>query len=140
MALPHDHATDSATGLGNRPARPRRWLWLVPFGLALHLPTLGMGFFTDDYSHQIILQGAEHPTLRPWSLYDFGGVPAPDEPGRQFGFFPWWTSPDWKIRFFRPLTSLTLWLDHFLFGRWSVGYHLTSLAWFAGILILIGGL
>lgn len=140
MALPHNHVTAEATSLENGPAHPRRWLWLIPFGLALHLPTLGMGFLTDDYAHQIILQGVEHPTLRPWSLYDFGGVPDPDEPGWQFGSFPWWTSPDWKIRFFRPLTSLTLWLDHVLFGRWAMGYHLTNLAWFAGLLILMHGL
>lgn len=112
------------------------WRWLGPglivlAGIALHLPALQWGFFADDYGHQVILRSAvEHPTLRPWNLYDFGEFP--DRSGSMWalGGFPWWTSPDWKIRFFRPVSSVSLCLDHAVWGDWAVGYHLTGLALF----------
>jgi hypothetical protein len=104
---------------------------VVAAGVCLHLPSLGAGFFVDDHAHQLALQG-EMP-LRPWSLYDFGetkdwahveGV----------GGIPWWTSLDWKIRFFRPLSSLLLAADHALFGADPMPYHVVSLAWLALLL------
>jgi len=32
---------------------------------------------------------------------------------------------------------MTLWLDHAMFGEWALGYHLTSLAWYIALLILM---
>ncbi len=119
--------------------RLRRWrlVAVILFGLVLHVPTLNMGFFADDYSQQLILQGlADHPTMRPWSLYDFGETPRPPDSTFESGAFPWWSSNDWKGRFFRPLTSMTLWLDHAMFGGWALGYHLTSLVWYVALLVL----
>ena len=41
--------------------------------LALHLPSLGMGFYADDHVHQLALAEPELGLpMRPWSLYDFG--------------------------------------------------------------------
>lgn len=117
-----------------------RWclIAIILFGLALHIPTLNMGFFADDYTQQVVLQGlAEHSTMRAWNLYDFGEAPRPGDPTFESGVFPWWTSDDWKGRFFRPLTSLTLWLDHALFGGWAMGFHLTGLVWYAVLLFLV---
>lgn len=110
---------------------------LILCGLVLHIPTLNMGFFADDYTHQLVLRGlADHPTLRYWSLYDFGVTPRPGDSTFESGAFPWWSSDDWKGRFFRPLTSMTLWLDHEMFGEWALGYHLTSFVWYVVLLIL----
>ncbi len=121
--------------------RPWHIACVVLFALALHVPTVNMGFFADDYTQQVVLQGfGEHSTMRVWNLYDFGEAPRPGDPTFEMGIFPWWTSDDWKGRFFRPVTSLTLWLDHALFGGWAMGYHLTSLVWYAALLVLIFGL
>ena len=120
--------------------RFRRWrlVAVILFGLVLHAPTLNMGFFADDYSQQLVLQGlADHPTMRFWNLYDFGETPRPGDSTFESGAFPWWSSDDWKGRFFRPLTSMTLWLDHAMFGGWALGYHLTSLVWYAVLLVLV---
>lgn len=114
--------------------RGPRWIVLVVALLALRLPSLGAGFAFDDHVHQLVLAGEPHATLRPWSLYDFGMPPGPGEPEYELGAFPWWTSPDLSVRFFRPLTSLSLALDHALFGRIALGYHATSLALFAALL------
>ena len=120
--------------------RFRRWrlVAVILFGLVLHAPTLNMGFFADDYSQQLVLQGlADHPTMRFWNLYDFGETPRPGDSTFESGAFPWWSSDDWKGRFFRPLTSMTLWLDHAMFGGWALGYPLTSLVWYAVLLVLV---
>lgn len=114
-----------------------RWAALViALAVLLHAPSLGWGFFVDDYNHQLVLSGRlEHPSMKPWSVYDFGTVDDLRAIGRE-AHLPFWTSPDWKARFLRPLTSLSLWLDHALFGANAVGGHATSLAWLALWLLL----
>jgi hypothetical protein len=121
-------------------SRPRARLALAAAflgGLALVLPTLGMGFYADDYVHQLVLSGElDHHRLRPWSLYDFGTATDWQGLSGSSGGMPWWMTPEWKTRFWRPLTSASLWLDHALFGSDPLGYHLTSLALYALVLCL----
>jgi hypothetical protein len=111
-----------------------RWMLAAVFAvaLAIHLPALGIGFYVDDHVHQLALEG--RLPLKPWGLYDFGTV-ADWRTDEGLAAFPWWTSPEWKIRFFRPLASLLLALDHAVFGSNPVGYHATSLLWFAALLV-----
>src|SRR5262245_1582951 len=95
-------------------------LGVVLLGLLLHAPSLWWGFCADDYGHQVVRRGAAgQSTMRPWNLYDFGAAPAPGEVNYENGAFPWWTDSDWMVRFLRPLTSLSLWLDHAVFGDWA---------------------
>ncbi len=113
-----------------------RLLGAILLGLLVHAPALFWGFFSDDYGHQVVLDGARgQPTMRPWNLYDFGGAPQPGEVNYETGAFPWWVDSDWSVRFLRPLTSLSLWLDHALYGAWAPGYHATGLLLFALLLL-----
>ena len=125
-------------------AQYKRWLLLIVVGcaVALHAPSLLIGFVGDDYTHQFILQGKwDHPNMRPWNLYDFGTYPLDTHSAWwNEGALPWWTDSDWKLRFFRPLASLTIWLDHTVYGDWVPGYKLTSLFWYAALLLVIYGL
>lgn len=109
--------------------------------LALRAPSLGLGFALDDYTHQAVLSGdLEHPSLTPASLYDFGTF---DEDARLVGERhgqPFWVDPGLRIRFFRPLASASLALDHRLHGSDPRGYHLTSWLLFGGVLLLAHGL
>ncbi|MEW6073624.1 MAG: hypothetical protein AB1726_13655, partial [Planctomycetota bacterium] len=108
---------------------------VVLLALLLHAPSLRWGFFADDYGQQIVLRGlAEHPTMRPWSLYDFGSLASMAELQAETGALPFWTSPAWSVRFFRPIASSSLALDHALFGGWAPGYHLSGLVLFALLL------
>jgi len=52
------------------------------------------------------------------------------------GPFPWWTLPDFKAHFFRPLSSALIVLDHSLFGRAAVWYHAHSILWY--VLLVLG--
>lgn len=107
-------------------------------GLLLQLPTLTVGFFADDYVHQLVLAEDAPPTPVPrWNLYDFGTAEDWAEFGSARGSLPWWTASDWKIRFFRPLTSLALMLDHALWGARPLGYHATNLLLWLALLVLV---
>ena len=119
----------------------RRWFFAaaVVLGLLLVLPALAAGFVADDYMflHRLDVQG-HAASLR---LYEF----ADGRPGQharmmseRFAAFPWWVSDDFKVRFFRPLSSGLFALDHAVFGRAPLGYHVHSLIWYAGLLATVG--
>jgi hypothetical protein len=54
--------------------------------------------------------------------------------------FGWWMAPDFRISFWRPLSSLTHVLDHLLWPRSSVLAHAHSMLWFAALLAVLGTL
>ncbi|HYO53054.1 hypothetical protein [Archangium sp.] len=113
------------------------WLSLV-IALVLALPTLGMGFALDDYLHLLIFEG-RWPLGSPLDLFRFAGGDA--EGMRrvvQEGPYPWWTLPELKIAFWRPLSSALEALDYRFFGRDALGYHLHSVAWYLGVVALFG--
>src|SRR5262245_18679995 len=105
-----------------RSARTTSCSWglalVFSLGLLVQLPTLRIGFFADDYGHQLILRAHGVTPIPRGNLYDFGAAPQWAEFARgSFALLPWWTGSDWKIRFFRPLTSLSLRLDYALWNR-----------------------
>jgi hypothetical protein len=111
---------------------------VLAFGVLLQAPSLGLGFYADDYVHQIALgDAAGRMPMRAWSLYDFGTRADWESFEATEGAFPWWTSADWAVRFFRPLASLSLALDHAVWGSYAPGYHLTSLCLYALLLALV---
>ncbi len=138
-----DWAGQSATALAPLQRGPRLGrgtllaMLAIIIGVALHLPSLRWGFLYDDYIHQFMLRRVDAGApVQPWNLYNFGTRPGPDDPLHKWGFFPWWTDPDFKIRFFRPVTSLSIALDYRLYGDWAPGYHLTSIILFIILLVL----
>ncbi len=119
----------------------RRTLWVsLLAALVLALPTVWMGFINDDFIHLLILEG--FPSLAsPYDLFRFaGGDPEGLQRMIAKGPYPWWTLPELKLAFWRPLSSALAVLDHSLFGRNPVGYHLHSLAWYLGMVALFGTL
>src|SRR5262245_37418961 len=110
----------------------------LSLGLLVQLPTLRIGFFADDYGHQLILRGHGVTPIPRWNLYDFGRAPQWAAFSRGgYSLLPWWTDRDWQIRFFRPLTSLSLRLDYALWNREPLGYHVTSLVLWMVLLVLV---
>lgn len=113
-------------------------LCILALSIAVHLPSVWRGFQYDDHIHQFMMRyGMGWPDASPARLYDFSfwisSVTAQD----MGSLVPWWTDADFKLAFLRPVTSLTLWLDHTIYGGWAPGYHLTSLALFAALGLLI---
>lgn len=119
----------------SRPWQRVAWPLVVLLALLLHAPSLGGGFMADDFGIQLVLDGrVESSTWKPWNLYDFGALADAPSGAVEQGAFPWWTSADWRLRFLRPLTSLSLWLDHGLFGASALAGHAVSMLLFAALL------
>ncbi|HLL81725.1 MAG TPA: hypothetical protein VK420_03700 [Longimicrobium sp.] len=116
-----------------------RVIW-VAMGAALlvSLPTLAVGFVTDDFTQQAVLAGLKTEAT-PFDLFRFtSGDPEAKRPLMELGAFPWWTLPELKLSFWRPLSSALMVMDHALFGRWAPGHHLHSVLWYLGLVAAAG--
>lgn len=123
---------NALSGLARHPRLP---LGLALLAVAISLPALGLGFQLDDYFMRLALM---RPAIdlawerAPTDVFGFfTGDPAFNRRAMEQGALPWWASPDLKLAFFRPLSSLThaldfrLWPDH----PWLMHAH--SLLWLA---------
>lgn len=100
-------------------------------------PTLFAGFFVDDYLHLLTLRG-EDTTATPYDLFQFAPGNAEEiAPDMNRGPFPWYTLPELKLHFFRPLASATMVLDHALFGDNAFAFHLHSLLWYVLLAVAV---
>jgi hypothetical protein len=136
----------------------RRWVgrapvllghrWLPPavvlLALLLVSPGLGIGPMGDDYMQMARVD----PRLRapgfayaPLDLFTFvSGDPAQRGVLLEEGIFGWWMAPDFRMSFWRPLSSLTHVLDHSMLPRSWVLAHAQSMLWFAALLAVLAGL
>lgn len=127
----------------------RSSLLAAVIGMVLTLPAVQTGWFADDYFHRLVLQPPDRPEwlhdiasrIHPLDIFRFfdGNV----ERNRELidvGFVPWWTSEHAKGAFFRPLSSLTHWLDYQLWPRWPGVMHLHSIAWYGLLILAVGAL
>jgi hypothetical protein len=111
-------------------ARPRAWAPLaLAWALLLGLPTLPVGYVLDDHVHRYGFTGFPSPA-QGLDLFSFtpkaaGGL----APFIRSGPFPWWTHPELRVRFFRPLSSALLHVDHALFPDRPLPAHAHSLLW-----------
>jgi hypothetical protein len=122
----------------DRLASPRL-IWRLPLlALLLTLPALATGWQFDDYLHRAALTAsADRPSLRPalMDLFVFmDGDPARTQRRMASGEFPWWTLPEGKVAFWRPLSGLTHWLDYRVWPQQPALMHVHSLLWFAALI------
>jgi hypothetical protein len=94
----------------------------------VHLPALQAPLILDDNAHIAMIDGTYVGQRGALNLFDFI-----DDSNRaaamDLGVIPWWTTPDFRVRFFRPLASALLWVDYRVFGHGRVLAHLDSLVW-----------
>lgn len=109
---------------------------ILAVGWRLFWPTLDAGLFSDDYFVVASMDGELAAPRASFDLFNFGdGTPQDVQALRRLGSIAWWSSPDFRISFLRPLSSALFHLDRALFGRNDVGYHAHSLAaWTAAVL------
>lgn len=114
-----------------RAARSLHRPWSVLLAAFLiTLPTLGAGFFFDDYLHILTLRGDGYGAS-PLDLFRFSsGDVTSMKDNITSGPFPWYTWPALKLHFFRPLSSASMMLDYHLFGGHAAGYHLHTILWY----------
>ena len=116
----------------------------ILLALLLAAPALGVGPMGDDY----MLMARVDPSLHvpgfayaPLNLFTFAsGDPAQRDFLREEGVFGWWMARDFRMAFWRPLSSLTHVIDYLLWPRSSALVHVHSLAWFAALLFVLSHL
>jgi hypothetical protein len=139
----------------------RSWLGgrRVPVFLAIlaiiaMLPALGHGWFLDDMMFRarfLASSGASDEIQQVGRLFRstsrlsdaMSDVYAffKDEEGIEqimnYGVIPWWTDPECRISFWRPVTSFTMWLDYQLYPNSGPLQHLHSILWFGGAVFVL---
>lgn len=113
--------------LGRSPRVAVAFALLCALGLgALSLPA---GFVYDDHFHRVAFL-VRDSQLTPENLFAFSrGDRATTLANIAHGLSPWWTDPEFKLSFFRPLSSALIRLDWGLFGERPVLHHLHSVLW-----------
>jgi hypothetical protein len=120
---------------------PRAGGVVVALGLLLALPSLSLGFFSDDYTFIDYLERRVAFNSPWWDLYRFTpGDPTEVRRLIALGQYPWWTTPDLRMHFVRPIPSALFALDHAVFGRNPVLWHVHSLLWFGALLLAANAL
>ncbi len=122
---------------------PRGHIVTLVCGLLVVLPSLGAGFFADDFVQLAILSG-RYPLpvpIAPLDMFRFSsGDPAQVQGMIRESMFPWWSDPHARLAFFRPLSAVTHILDYRLWAMNPAGYHATNLFLWLLVLLAAGSL
>jgi hypothetical protein len=94
-----------------------------------------VGYVSDDLVHQSLLKGdsrllpPEDASIRGlFSVLD--DSPEHHQVLLNQGVLPWWTDEHFALKFWRPLTEVSLCLDNFLFPQNSAFAHFHSVLWY----------
>jgi hypothetical protein len=119
----------------------RSTVWaIIAASMMLCAPAVVTGLVLDDYFHTLALRtdvAAPGVKRAPWDAYTFAASPSQIKVLVEESVVPWWSDPEARLSFFRPLSSLTLWLDHHAWPKAPVLMHMHSLVWYALLLIVI---
>lgn len=115
---------------------------IVSAGVWLRSPVLAGARISDDWDHYAMVEGI-YPTQRTaFDLYDFiNAAPSDRASLLRSGRLPWWSDPDIRISFFRPLASISIYADYAWLGAGAAPSraHLHSLLWWAASLLAVAG-
>ncbi|MEW5983290.1 MAG: hypothetical protein AB1806_13115 [Acidobacteriota bacterium] len=110
---------------------------LAAGAVLLASPSLWLGLQLDDHLLRLALTAP--PPFPTWSKGPFDAFAfftGDLTLNRQYvdtGVLPWWTRPDFRVAFFRPLAGLTHWIDFRCWPAFPAMMHLQSLLWLAGM-------
>ncbi len=116
----------------------RFYIFALLAALLVSLSCLGFGFFLDDYYLLLGLMGNQS-TNTTFDLYRFadGNIETTLQV-MNMGPLPWYTLPELKLHFWRPLTCATMALDHLLFNRNGMLFHAHSILWYVAFVAIAG--
>jgi hypothetical protein len=117
--------------------------WGIAAALLVVVPQLRFAQFSaDDYTHLAVLEGIEiHRGMGPLNLYSFfNGDPDLMAERISVGPTAWTADPSQTIKFFRPLSSALLTLNHEIAGLDPLGYAIHGLLWYVVVIVLVSGL
>jgi hypothetical protein len=107
----------------------------------LTLSALKAGLIADDYHHKLLMSGSKSIVKLLDSPIDmfrlFNGDPRRISELRDYGFLPWWTYEKAKGAFWRPLASITHWLDYIIWPNSPPLMHLHSILWYGALVMVV---
>jgi hypothetical protein len=120
----------------------KRYFWIsIAAAALLSLTMLNTGWMFDDYVWLGVWDNLPQPAPLANTHFDVyrtaTGIPEHTAKMSHAGIFPWWVEPGVKLAFFRPLGSALFGLDHLLYNRVAVAYHVHSLLWYVGLVAVV---
>jgi hypothetical protein len=116
-------------------------LFAAILAIVLTLPSLKAGLIADDYYHKLLMSGSKSPIRllnSPIDMFRFiDGDPKRTAKIIDYGFFPWWTYENVKGAFWRPLASITHWLDYIIWPNSPPLMHFHSLLWYGALVMAV---
>ena len=107
-------------------------LALFLLSILLTLPSLWVGLQFDDYLLEHTIRAAPNlPTALEQTFIFMDGDTFHARKNMETGAYPWWTLPDGKSAFWRPLSALTHWADFQLWQNSPALMHAQNIIWFA---------
>lgn len=108
----------------------RAGLLLSLLALTLTLPALGLGLMTDDRAFAEKFRRGDGPFV----VYSI--TQEEIAAGKERGMYPWWTSPELRLHFLRPLSALSHELDYRAFAGAPWAMHLGNGVLYALIVLI----
>ena len=109
----------------------------IGLGLFLHWPSLDSGYRGDDFPQRAMLKGEFAAPREPLDLFSFAsGDPRDVARLMDFGYLPWWTVPNLRLRMWRPLASALMVLDQRVLDASAEFQHAHSLFWYACLVLV----
>lgn len=121
-----------------RLSAPRAGRIVIATALVLALPALLSPLFIDEYV-QAIKWRAEGIGSFLNDCFVFA-TPAGNRAEMEHGYGAWWTAPDFKVAFWRPLSAATHAIDLSLWPGNAALMHAHTLLWFAALLAALHAL
>lgn len=118
---------------------PKAPLGLAVLAFLVGAPALGAGFIVDDHVHRFFARGGTIPggPRGPWDLYRFADGAGGLREAMESGLHPWWTSPELRLAFFRPVASLLRVFEERAFGDHALLCHLVTSLVFVGTVLAV---
>jgi len=114
-------------------------LFVAAVAVVLCISSLWLGLQNDDHVLRLVLSD---PPLDPeWTRSPFNAFAFMDGDEElirravEEARIPWWTHPELKLAFLRPVTSITHWIDFRIWPNQPWLMHVQSLLWFAGAIV-----
>jgi hypothetical protein len=119
-----------------------RWVLVAPLaGLLLTLPAIGSERVFDDHVLELVARqnGEAVAPGTGFDLFQFANGRVSDNLAlmAEGSMLPWWTDPELKISFYRPLSSLLHRLDYALWPGHPELMYCHTLLWFVVLLALV---
>ena len=74
---------------------------------------------------------------REMNMFYFTSTPEEVDYYIQMTAIPWWTGPKWRLKYFRPVATLSHLIDYNLWGSNPLPYHINNVIWYALLVTLL---